>query len=233
VVVDVVVRLVVDVVGAVVVDKFCDGVIDTSWKTPFTSLNTTTSAGALVKPTLSVPVPCPPVVLAHALQVMFVTVVVPFVHPTVSIVGRTCGVDPGPQDSTAGCVLTVVVEVEVEVVVDACPLAAEATVEVDLAAGGAVLEPTVQPMATPPPRAARIARTMPSRTTVLRRTVMSRGSLCATTPTVVRTVTGTTNGVGRPGRREDDSGQDHQLVRPIGPGRSQRFRRTSDDPRMN
>ena len=32
---------------------------------------------------------------------MSVTVVFPLAHPTMSLVGRTCGVVPGPHDSTA------------------------------------------------------------------------------------------------------------------------------------
>ena len=74
----------------------------TSWKMPATSWNTTTIAGALWKPTASVPVPWPPVAASQTLHVISVTVV-PFVaHPTVIVAGRTCGVGPGPQDRTAG-----------------------------------------------------------------------------------------------------------------------------------
>jgi hypothetical protein len=47
--------------------------------------------------------------------------------------------------------------------------------------GGEVPDPTLNPTAIPTPRAARTSATTPARTTVLRRTVMSFGSLFATT----------------------------------------------------
>jgi hypothetical protein len=68
---------------------------------PATSWNTTTIAGALAESTFKVPVPCPPVAASHDFQLMFVTVVFPLAHPTMSLVGRTCAVDPGPHDNTA------------------------------------------------------------------------------------------------------------------------------------
>jgi hypothetical protein len=46
--------------------------------------------------------------------------VTPFVaHPIVSIVGRTCDVETGPQDSTTGTADTVVVVDDRDVLVDA------------------------------------------------------------------------------------------------------------------
>ena len=65
-------------------------------------------------------------------------------------------------------------------VVDPCPVVVETPEAARLVAGGEGLEPTVNPMAIPPPRAARTATTIPTRTTVLRRTVMNRGSLSTT-----------------------------------------------------
>jgi hypothetical protein len=129
---------------------------------------------------VTVPVPWPPAAASQALHVMPVTVV-PFVaHPTVSVVGRTCGVGPGPQERTAGTEATVV-EVAMEVVVvDTCGLVVEAPVAEEWV-GGEVPEPTLNPTAIPTPRAARTSATTPTRTTVLRRTVMSFGSLFATT----------------------------------------------------
>ena len=145
---------------------------------PATSWNTTTIAGALCKPTVTVPVPCPPLAASQALHVISVTVV-PFVaQPTVSVVGRTCGVGPGPQDRTVGTATVVEVAVE-DVVVDPCGMVVEASVAEKLF-GGDVLEPTLSPMAVPTPRAARTSTTTPARTTVLRRTVMTLGSLFAT-----------------------------------------------------
>jgi len=67
--------------------------------------------------TLRVPVPCPPDAAPHNCQVMAVTVMFPVAHPTLSRVGRTCGVDLGPQDRTAGRGGVVVVEATVVVVV--------------------------------------------------------------------------------------------------------------------
>src|ERR1700733_7126479 len=61
--------------------------------------------------TFNVPVACPPVPADHAVHEMDVTVTLPVAHPTVIVVGRTVGVDPGPQDNTAGCTAAIVVEV--------------------------------------------------------------------------------------------------------------------------
>jgi hypothetical protein len=108
---------------------------------------------------------------------MPVTVTVPFAHPTVRFVGRTCGVDPGAQERTAGT--EVVVVVETEVLVDECAEVVEGAA-VGLVAGGEDFERTATPTATPTPRATRTIATKPTRRTVLRRTVNSRGSLCAT-----------------------------------------------------
>jgi hypothetical protein len=145
---------------------------------PSTTLNTTTIAGACRKPWLTVPVPWPPAAVPHAFQVIPVTVTDPAAHPTVSIVGRTCGVDPGPQDSTAGTEVAVVVLVRGEVVVDTGSVVVETPVAVDFV-GVEDLEPTANPIAVPTPSAARTSTTTPTRTTALRRTAMSRGSLSA------------------------------------------------------
>lgn len=146
---------------------------------PPTSLKTTTMAGTLVRSTLRVPVPCPPPVPAHSFHVMPVTVLVALAHPTTSLVGRTCGADPGPQDRTAGSGVVVVVVVGIKVLVEWCAEVVEVPVAVDFV-GGEDLEPTAAPMAMPTPRAARTRTTMLTRTTVLRRTVTSRGSLFTT-----------------------------------------------------
>lgn len=127
-------------------------------------------------------------------QVIPVTVVFPVVHPTVSLVGRTCVVDPGPQESTAGSGATVVV-VGRDVLVDTCAIVVDVPIPSDLVAGGEDLEPTVNPTAMPPPRAARMSAAIPTRTTVLRRMVMRRGSLSTITTTVVRAVATMTNGI--------------------------------------
>jgi hypothetical protein len=147
---------------------------------PATSWNTTTIAGALCVPTVTVPVPWPPVAASQALHVMPVTVVTFVAHPTVSVVGRTCGVGPGPQDRTAGREATVVEVATEDVVVETCGVVVEAPLAEELF-GGEVLEPTLNPMAVPTPRAARTSTTTPARTTVLRRIVMSCGSFFATT----------------------------------------------------
>jgi hypothetical protein len=112
--------------------------------------------------------------------VIFVTVVVFVAHPTVSVLGRTCGVGAGAQDSTAGRAATVVeVASEDEVVVAACGAVVEVPMAEELL-GGELPEPTLNPMAIPTPRAARTATTTPPRTIVLRRIVMSCGSSFAT-----------------------------------------------------
>jgi hypothetical protein len=66
------------------------------------------------------------------------------------------------------------------VVVDTGGLVVEAPVAEEWV-GGEVPDPTLNPIAIPTPRAARTSATTPARTTVLRRTVMSFGSLFATT----------------------------------------------------
>lgn len=111
-------------------------------------------------------------------QVMPVTLTAPAGQPTMSVVGRTCGVDPGAQDSTAGTGVVVVL-VRGEVVVDTRSGVVEDPVALDLA-GGEEPEPTFSPMAIPTPRATRTRTAPPTRTMVLRRTVMTRGSLSVT-----------------------------------------------------
>src|SRR5580704_7391884 len=133
-------------------------------------------AGTLIKYTFKVPIPCPPLALLHSLHVMPVTVVPAELQPTVSMVGRTWGVDPGPQDRTAGSAPVVVVVARVELVVGASVV----VVVAPFIFVGEDLEPTLRPMASPAPSAARIKTAIPSRRTVLRRTVMNRGSLFAT-----------------------------------------------------
>jgi hypothetical protein len=112
--------------------------------------------------------------------VISVTVVTFVAHPTVSVVGRTCGVGPGPQERTAGTEATVVEVGTEDVVVDTGGLVVEAPVAEEWV-GGEVPDPTLNPMAIPTPRAARTSAMTPARTTVLRRTVISFGSLFATT----------------------------------------------------
>jgi hypothetical protein len=176
----VVVEVVVGTVGRPVVEVVlegfntsCEGVIDTSWKTPFTALNTTTIAGALRDVpvaqsgwqlfTFNVPLPCPPVAAPHNVQLMAVTVVPPVAHPTVSFVGRTWGVDTGPQDSTAGTGAAVVVVVEGGVLeVLPCAVGVDPPLSVDLVVGEE-LEPTTKPTTIPIPRAERTSATMPTR----------------------------------------------------------------------
>jgi hypothetical protein len=146
---------------------------------PFTEPKTITIAGTLSKYSFNMPVPCPPVDFAHDFQVISEIVMLPVVHPIVIVAGRTCVVDPGPQDSTAGPVGAVVEVVEDEVVVDTCAVVEE-PVPIDFAVGDDDLEPTITPIPIPAARAATMSVTMPERTTVLRRMVMTRGSLGAT-----------------------------------------------------
>ena len=153
---------------------------------PFTESNTTTIAEAVRDVPLAqfgwqlftfrVPMPCPPIFALHICQLMAVTVMAPVAHPTVSVEGRTVGVDPGPQDTTAGTGATVVVVLgaDVAVVVDPCAVVVERPMRVDVVDGAEDLEPTADPMAIPTPRAARMSATMPALTTVLGRTVMTR-----------------------------------------------------------
>jgi hypothetical protein len=108
-----------------------------------------------------------------------VTVVTFVAHPTVSVVGRTCGVGPGPHDRTAGRGAVVVEVVLDDVVDDARGVVVEEPSVDELS--GEDPEPTLNPMAVPAPRAARTSTTTPARTTVLLRTVMSVGSSFATT----------------------------------------------------
>jgi hypothetical protein len=128
---------------------------------------------------LTVPVPWPPLAASHAFQVIPVTVTDPVGQPMVSVAGRTWGVGPGPQDRTAGTAFVVVVLARDEVVVDTGWVVVEALAAVDFV-GGEDFEPTANPMAVPTPRDTRTSTTAPARTTVLRRTAMSRGSLFAT-----------------------------------------------------
>ena len=169
---------VVEVVVGGVDDASFEGVTVTSWKMPATSWNTTTIAGALWKPTVTVPVPWPPVAASQTLHVILLTVVTFAAHPTVIVAGRTCGVGPGPQDRTAGIGAAVVEVATEDVVVDARGVVVEASVVAALF-GGEVLEPTLNPMAVPTPRAARTSTTTPAWTRVLRRTVTSAGSFFA------------------------------------------------------
>jgi hypothetical protein len=125
-------------------------------------------------------VPCPPVAAPQADHVMSVTVMAPVAHPTVSFVGRTLDVDPGPQDRTPGTDATFVVVVRGEVVVDTDAELFEPPLVVDAVGCGEDLEPTASPMAVPAPRATRTSATTPIRTTVLRRTVITLGSLLTT-----------------------------------------------------
>jgi hypothetical protein len=124
---------------------------------------------------LKVPLPCPPVAAPHALHVMSVTVMAPVAHPTVILVGRTRGVDPGAQDSTPGREVTLVVVVVVggDVVVDTFAVLVEPPTGADLFDGGEDLEPMVRPMAVATPTATRTSATIATRTTVVRCTVIT------------------------------------------------------------
>jgi hypothetical protein len=166
----------VDLVDGTVVVTSLEGVTEMSWKMPSTTWNTTMMAGEFRNPSLIVPVPWPPDAASHAFQVIPVTVAAPVAHPIVSVVGRICGVGVGPQDSTAGTELGVVVLVRVEVVVDTGPDVVEEWGAVD-SVGGEDFDPTANPMAVPTPSATSTRAAMPTRTTVLRRTVISRESL--------------------------------------------------------
>ncbi len=135
-------------------------------------------AGTLLRFTFRIPEPCPPLVACHSFQVIPVTVTFPVEHPTVIVEGRMWGVEPGPQDSTAGTAANAVVVVERKVVEVASPCVE--VVELPVAVDPFVdpdLEPTAKPIAIPPPREARTRTAMPTRTTVLRRRVMTRESL--------------------------------------------------------
>ena len=113
------------------------------------------------------------------------TVGFPVAHPMKMSAGRTSEGEPGPQDRTVGKRVVVVVGTTVVVVVGATVvvLAVRRAMVVvvvamaDLFGGGGELDPTVNPMARPTPRAAMTATTMPTRTTVVRRNVMTGGSL--------------------------------------------------------
>ena len=108
------------------------------------------SPGHLIESTFNVPVPCPPVAAPHSSQVIPVTVMSPVAHPTVRLVGRTCGAEPGPQDITAGCGAKVR---RLRMVVDTCAVVVEAPMAVDFVVDGEELEPIVNPMAIPTPTA--------------------------------------------------------------------------------
>lgn len=145
---------------------------------PLVTWKTTTIAGTLCRFSFKVPVPCPPVDAPHELQVISVIVIDPLVQPIFKLVGRTCGVDPGPHERTDGCA-TVVVVVASVVVVAFVVVVATPTVSDDFLAGED-LDPTANPMTVPTPNAARIRTRTPTRMTVLRRIVMTRGSLSTT-----------------------------------------------------
>ena len=135
-------------------------------------------AGTLLRFTFRIPEPCPPLVACHTFQVIPVTVTFPVEHPTVIVEKRMWAVEPGPQDSTAGTAANAVVVVERKVVEVASPCVE--VVELPVAVDPFVdpdLEPTAKPIAIPPPREARTRTAMPTRTTVLRRRVMTRESL--------------------------------------------------------
>lgn len=177
------------VVEGFVFDTPWVGETDTSWKTPLTALNTTTIAGVVTRPTVMVPVPCPPVVALQSLHETPVTVTGTglLLQPMSKVFGRTCGVDAGPQERTVGCPAAVVPVVAVVGAVDV-PGGTEVAewdgavvlLALFFAAGGDDRRPTATPTAIPAPRAASTATTIPIRTTVLRRTVMTLGSLLAT-----------------------------------------------------
>jgi hypothetical protein len=178
---------------------------------PLTSWKTTTIAGTFVRFSFKVPVPWPPVVGAHALQVMSVSVMLPVVHPIVILPGRTCVVDPGPQDNTAGTGVAVVVVAKEEVVVDPCAVVVEAWPAVDLAGGVEESGPRVNPMPIPTPRAATTRATIPARTRVLRRTVMVIGEfLAGTNVTVVRSVSSKSQRTSVAARDRPVGGRDRQ-----------------------
>ena len=92
------------------------------------------------------------------------------------------GVDPGPHDSTADDGAVAVVGAAVVIVVGAAIVVVLDTWVVGLVAatvlfeGDEEWEPAVNPMARPTPRAARMAAPIATRTTVLRRKVITRGS---------------------------------------------------------
>jgi hypothetical protein len=99
---------------------------------------------------------------------MDVTVTLPVAHPTLSCVGKRCGVDLGPHDNTAGRSRVVVV------VVDPRGVVVEAPAAVDFVVAGEDLESRCNPIASPMPTAARTATMKPTVTTVLRRNVIVR-----------------------------------------------------------
>jgi hypothetical protein len=100
---------------------------------------------------------------------MDVTVTSPVAHPTLSCVGKRCGVDPGPHDHTVGRGRVVVV------VVDPLEVVVEAPAAVDFVVAGEDLESRCNAIASPTPSAARTATMIPTVTTVLRRKVIVRG----------------------------------------------------------
>lgn len=77
-----------------------------------------------------------------------------------SVVGRTWGVGPGPQDRTAGTEFVVVL-VREDVVVDTRSVVCE-VLGADDFVGGEDFEPRANPMAVPTPRATRTSATAPS-----------------------------------------------------------------------
>jgi hypothetical protein len=169
--------------------------------------------------TFNVPLPCPPVAAPHNVQLMAVTVVPPVAHPTVNLVGRTWGVEAGPQDSTAGTEATVdVVEGDVEEF-PPCVVVVDTPLSVDLVVGEE-LEPTARPMAIPIPRAERTSATMPTRTYVLRLTEITKRLLSTTRTNGSSRRSRRTNGLPTAGRRhrgEIPSGESqHVTEQPLG-----------------
>lgn len=189
--------------GLGVADTPEDGVIDTSWKIPETGWKTITTAGVLREVpraqlgwqlfTFIRPVPCPPVSASHDVQEMVVTVTPPVAHPTVRRVGRTCGVEDGPQDNTAGSGGRVEVVVGPVAVVEDFPWAPdEAPLAADFVCEG-VPERMARPIAIPRPSVATTRTTIPSRVRLsnrvrrvrrrrpcLARSVVTRGYLSTT-----------------------------------------------------
>jgi hypothetical protein len=121
-----------------------------------------------LSPSVTVPVPCPPVAALHWFQLMSVTVAVCVVHPMMSFEGFTICFDPGPHVSTDGTADVVVVPEDVDVVDPTAELFFD-----DWGVGGEEPEPAVSPMAMPAPRAASTSTATPTLTSVLRRTVMT------------------------------------------------------------
>ena len=114
---------------------------------------------------------------------MPVTVVPPVAQFTVSFVGRTVCVVAGPQDSTAGTeaepAVVVVDGTGAVVADDRCEVVVDTRSTSDLVVGDRVVR-MFNPMAIPITRDARTSAATPIRTMVLRRKVITRGSLGTT-----------------------------------------------------